>query len=53
MALGLKERNKRGNVEWTFLVTAILAIIIAAVAPVMLASLILGRLQRSTTTGPL
>ena len=51
MALGLKEQQKRSKVEWTFLAPAILAIIIAAVAPIILTSLTLARLQRSTTIG--
>ena len=51
MALGLSKQHERGKVEWTFLIPAILAIIIAAVAPVILTSLTLGRLQRSATIG--
>lgn len=49
--MGLKERQERSKVELTFLIPAILAIIFAAVAPIILTSLTLGRLQRSTTIG--
>ena len=51
LPLGLRDRLKRGNVDWTFLLPVILVMAIFAVAPFVLTSVTLGTLQRSATIG--